>query len=131
MAIKTAECNKINVTETGLIAQIRRLRGYHGWEGLKDELLRILWREAYSDDHARRIIDSIIDERKPNEQGFVQCPTPAELADFARNEPEEIEVVSKPRTDCLECRGTGWKHVMRGEYSCVQRCLCPPPAMKS
>ncbi len=103
-----------NDTETFMRTQIGRLKGFPRWEGFRDELVKVLWREAYSNDHAERIIDSVIETRRPNEEGFVSCPTVAELMDYCRAVPAERPLERKPADGrCPLCHGIGFVHTQR------------------
>ncbi len=99
------------LTESGLKKQIARLRGFANYDGLRDELLRVLWSRAESDEHAECIITEIVDSRTSNENGFTACPTPAELIAIARTIPASASKptgMHLPRRNCADCGGTGF-----------------------
>ena len=97
------------LTEAGLKKQIARLRGFANYDGLRDELLRVLWSHAENDEQAMRVITQIVDTRQANENGFTPCPTPSELIAMIKSTP-----VSKPSSvraanrRCPDCAGTGY-----------------------
>jgi hypothetical protein len=98
-----------SLTESGLKKQIGRLRGFTNYDGLRDELLRVLWSRAENDEHAEIIVTEIIDSRTSNENGFTACPTPAELIAIARTVPiTKPAGLRAPRKSCAECNGTGY-----------------------
>ena len=111
-------------TDAGLKAQLKRLAGYHGYGDLKHELLRVLKTHAGSDEHAERILTSILDTRRPNENGFVSCPTPAEMIDYASQVPTVLNVHRHPDQRCPSCGGDGWKIKQVGSYSGAEPCPC-------
>jgi hypothetical protein len=99
----------VSLTEGGLKKQIARLRGFANYDGLRDELLRVLWSRAESDEHAERIITEIVDSRTSNENGFTACPAPAELIAIARTIPTSKPTgMRSPRRNCSECGGSGF-----------------------
>jgi hypothetical protein len=103
------------ITETVVREQIRRLRGYPRWEDFREELVKTLWRHAHSNEHAERILNEILETRKPDEKGFVSCPTVAELIDCCKCVPidppgAQMQPASKM---CERCGGTGFVHTQR------------------
>jgi hypothetical protein len=114
-----------SITESGLKKQIARLKAYHGFEDLRGELLRVLWQQAHSDEHSERIVTEIIDTRRPSESGFISCPLPSELIDYARNvPPEKPPAVRDADPRCAVCRGTGWRIIQRDGLSGAEMCGC-------
>jgi hypothetical protein len=111
-------------TDGGLKAQMKRLAGYHGYEDLKHELLRVVKKYAASDEHAERIVTHILDTRRPNENGFVSCPTPAEMIDYASQVPASPSQQRAPDENCTKCHGSGWHISERGGISGAERCTC-------
>lgn len=106
MPAKTAQM----VSDEILKKQLSRLRGFHGFEDLKSELLRIFQRHAKEEGHAERVIDSILDTRRPSETGFVSCPIPAELKDYCEAAPVVDPSWQKPDPNCPNCKSTpGWR----------------------
>lgn len=120
------------LTETHLRAQVNRLKTLPRGEdrpwgtpkepGLREELLRELWRQAESDEDAEQIINRVIKHCK-------FCPSPAELIEVATAmrmdklaEREWTNPHSEPVGLCRECSewgSFGW--VFRdGRYE-----LCP------
>jgi len=85
--------------------------------GLREELLRVLWQQAASDEHATRIIDHLMD-------GAEFCPTPAELMAAAQEVPERLGMLREADAQCVNCGGSGWKRTQVGSYSGVKRCEC-------
>lgn len=102
-----AESTELN--EKHLMAQIGRLKAFHGWENLRHELLKILWRESQSDAHAERITDHVLSELRPNDEGFTACPVPAVFHEYCRcisgTDPAGIRPA---KTDCQNCFGSGF-----------------------
>lgn len=132
MGVRTKQENE---TETFMTKQIGRLKGYPRWEGFRDELVKILWRHSDSNEHAERIVDSIIRTRKPNDEGFVSCPAPAELIEYCKAEPTEAPPKAvAAKEDCPRCHGTGFIHSTKRtralpglperEYSYSAPCSC-------
>jgi len=111
-------------TDTALKAQVKRLAAYHGYDDLKHELLRVLKTKAVSDEHAERIITYILDTRRPNENGFISCPTPAEMIDYVAQVPARLNQFKDPDKNCAMCGGSGWRITERGPISGAERCPC-------
>jgi hypothetical protein len=111
-------------TESGLKIQLKRLAGYYGYQDVKFELLRVLGKHAASDEHAERIVTLILDTRRPNENGFLTCPTPAELIDYAAQVPSTTGQMRLPDRNCTMCLGSGWRVVERKGISGADRCPC-------
>lgn len=76
--------------------------------GLRDELLKALWEQACSDQHAELIVDQIIRVSK-------FCPSPAELIEIADSVPEYAKKQTKDDykvpgpTRCVACDDSGFK----------------------
>ena len=111
-------------TETRLRAQVKRLAAYHGYDNLKHELLRVLKTDAVSDEHAQRIVTHMLDTRRPNENGFISCPTPAELIDCAGQVPARLNQRKEADKNCTICGGSGWRIIERKGMSGADRCAC-------
>jgi hypothetical protein len=108
--------------------QIKRLKGYHGWEDLRGELEQILWREGHSDEHRKRILDEILTTRKREEKGFATCPVVSEMIDYCRSvSPEAPPNFQEPDAKC-KCGGLGWISFQRkinGDlYDYAAPCQC-------
>lgn len=99
------------VTETALQDQIKRLKclprhseqpwGTKTEPGLAHELLRVLWRVSMSDEHAKRIVDELIEASK-------FCPTPADILAVGNSIAEKVsEQLPSPDHACVKCGGTG------------------------
>ena len=74
----------------------------------------MLWRHSFSEDHAERVIDEIIETRLPNGEGFVSCPTPGEMLEYCRAVPEQApEKTGTASANCPRCGGTGFVHTKR------------------
>lgn len=118
------------LTEKVLHKQVGRLKDLPRQEGqfwgdsktpgLRDELLRSLWKIATDDDHARQIIDRVMDTKpNPGKDGNVVqfCPTPGALAATAEliaRDRERVRGAEKLQpTQCSECGDTGWKRKVR------------------
>lgn len=113
------------LSEKTLMAQLKRLKFLRGFEESKDELLRALWNNSHSDGHAERVITRVIDTRRPNKEGFVSCPTPAELADYCAEVPSNAGGIKAPDKKCKLCADNpGWKVITRDGKSGVDRCPC-------
>src|SRR5579864_8048507 len=112
------------MNEALLKAQVKRLAGYHGYDDLKHELLRVLKTHAASNEHAERIVTHILDTRRPNESGFISCPTPAELIDYAGQIPARLNQHRKPDIHCPICQGSGWRIFEHRGMSAAERCSC-------
>ncbi len=119
------------MTERDLQAQVARLKtlprgedqpwGKAGEPGLREELLRKLWTQAESAEHAKAIIDRVLDS-------VTFCPTPLELSDIAEQVPRPGQRKPKPR--CGSCHGTGFRIVQRGRLSGAEPCQCMTQAVK-
>jgi hypothetical protein len=114
-------------TDAGLKGQLKRVAGYHGYEDLKYELLRVLKSHASSNEHAERIVTHILDTRRPNENGFSSCPTPAELIDYALQVPASLDQRRNPDKNCSVCGGSGWRIVELKGISGAEKCQCLMP----
>ncbi len=109
--------------EAKIKAQVKRLSGYQGYEDFKHELVRVLWIHADSDERAEKIVTRILDTRRPNDAGFIKCPSPAELIEYA--EKENCGKALRPaQTDCPDCSGTGWSLIQDEGYSAAKSCKC-------
>ena len=134
MGVKTL--SESTVSEGVIGAQIRRLKGFHGWEDWRDELRNVLWRNAECDAHAERIVNHVLKNTHPNENGFTPCPTPAvfqqlcsEGPRFAAGPPRKTRV-----SDCPFCGGCGWAREIRrkransgmpvANYEYAVKCVC-------
>lgn len=134
MGVKTL--SETALSEEVITAQIRRLKGFHGWEDWRDELRNVLWREAESDAHAERIVNDVLKTRLPNEKGFTPCPAPAEFALLCGEAPRRAPTQerSTARRDCEFCNGTGWVREIRRtranpsmalrDYEYAVKCRC-------
>ena len=111
-------------SESFLKAQIKRLAAYHGYQDSKHELLRVLKTHAVSDEHAERIVTLILDTRRPNENGYLSCPAPAEMIDYAVLAPASPHKLKDPNPRCSLCGGYGWKITERNGISAAERCCC-------
>jgi hypothetical protein len=125
------------LTEGVLRRQVQRLKALPRGEerpwgegkepGLRDELLRSLWNQAHSDEHAKRIIDAVIDKSK------TFCPTPAELTEIASMVSPDPQAAEK-RASCEGCGGVGYTVERRKaralpglperEYDYALPCVC-------
>jgi hypothetical protein len=113
-----------NPTDAGLKAQLKRLSAYHGYDELKYELLRVLRTNASSGEHVERIVTRILDTRRPNENGFISCPTPAEMIDYAQEVPPRLNQTRPADKHCPICGGSGWCIVVFRGMSGADRCPC-------
>jgi len=111
-------------TDAGLKAQLKRLSAYHGYDELKYELLRVLKTNASSDEHVDRIVTRILDTRRPNETGFLSCPTPAELITYSKEIPARLHQTKPADKNCPICGGSGWRIVVLRGMSGADRCPC-------
>jgi len=102
-----AKAHRLN--QNHLNQQLKRLRSVMCVSNLAfEELKRVVNSHAASDEHVGRIVDAIIDTRRPNEEGFVACPTPAEMADYCLNTPKSTKTgMGSADLDCNLCRGGG------------------------
>ncbi len=96
--------------------------------GLRDELLRVLWIIANDDDHARQIIDRVMDS-KPADGKPQFCPTPGVLKAVAETLEREREAEYEVHpTKCNHCGDSGFRQVVRivhGErYEAAIPCEC-------
>jgi hypothetical protein len=112
------------MSEDFLKNQVRRLTLYTGYEHVRHELLRKLRIEAADENHAERIITHILDNRLPNENGFLNCPTPAELKEYARQISAKPNQFKKADKNCPKCCGIGYEITQQGELSGAARCSC-------
>jgi len=96
------------LTEAGLKKQVKRLQGYANFDAFKEELLRVLWSHAVTDDHAERVVSRLIDAKVPNESGFSACPTPAEIIATCKLVPEKKQPARSANKKCVQCFGTGF-----------------------
>lgn len=117
----------VKPTDAGLKAQLKRLVGYRGYEDLKHELLRVLKKDVASDEHAERIMTYILDTRRPNENGFISCPTPAEMKDYSDQVPTRLNQRKDPDKNCRFCSGTGWRITEYRGLSGADKCACTSP----
>lgn len=109
------------LTDAGLKVQVKRLAGYPGYDDRKHELVRVLKKHTASDEHAERVVTKILDTRRPNENGFTSCPTPAEMIDYAAQVSANPNVADK---NCSMCGGSGWRIIERGRVSGAEKCAC-------
>ena len=112
------------LTEAGLKVQVKRLAGYHGYNDMKHEILRVLMTHAASDEHAERVITHILDTRRPNENSFISCPTPAEMIDYLAMFPATLNQRKAPDPGCPICGGSGWRFTERDGISGADKCPC-------
>lgn len=114
-------------SDGGLKAQLKRLTAYRGYEDLKYDLLRVLRSHAASDEHAERIVTKVLDTRRPNENGFITCPTPAEMIDYAGEVPANPKQRKVADQNCSMCGGSGWRIIERRGLSAAETCACTCP----
>jgi hypothetical protein len=109
----------------GIKKQIERLKGYGGYEELRIGLARVLQAKAASDEHAERIVTSIIETRMPGERGYLSCPGPAEMIAYVSATPITAPPSMRPPDkSCACCAGTGFAIIERNGYSAAQPCEC-------
>lgn len=84
---------------------------------LRDELLKALWEQSSSNEHAERIVNRVMETTQ-------FCPVPSELIATAQEVPERIGILRDPEAGCVECGGSGWKQTVRDGYSGVEMCKC-------
>jgi hypothetical protein len=112
------------ITDAGLKAQVKRLAGYPGYDDRKHELVRVLRRHAVSDEHIERVVTEILDTRRPNENGFTSCPTPAEMIVYAAQVSGNQNLRRDADKNCPTCGGSGWRITERGRVSGAEKCAC-------
>jgi hypothetical protein len=98
------------LNQTKLDKELKRLRGYHGFAGFADELKRVVNRHAADDDHVTRVVNEIVETRKPNAEGFLSCPSPAEMIDYCMAVPDHADqqqAMGDPVPGCATCGGVG------------------------
>ena len=87
------------------------------------EVVSMLERKAKSLDHAKKVVDQIIDLE-------TDFPTAAAIADRCDSAGDPQFKIAAP--DCPDCEGTGWMQIRVGSYEGVLRCRCggyPPGPM--
>lgn len=113
------------VAETILVNELRRIRGYHGFTEMADELLRVLQAETLSAEHAARIVTEVIESWHASGDGFLRCPSASEFRAIARCVPgETLPPLQAPNPRCRHCGGCGFQITYRGHISGAEPCEC-------
>lgn len=86
------------------------------------ELINTLAHKARSKQHAKRVIDAIIEAPGEDRNGQRRWPDPERIRALAWSMLEDRE---KQRA-CEHCGGGGWISVTIGQYDCAKRCICNP-----
>ena len=110
------------ISDSLAIQQIARLAGldqYPRNEKAALHELHLAIQVADTEAIAAATIDYIMGHSTANNP---RCPLPADIRTLANDRNEERRQ-AKPR-GCAACDGTGWRQVIRGMHSGVERCGC-------
>jgi hypothetical protein len=112
------------VADTILVNELRRIRGYHGFPEMADELLRVLQAEASSAEHSARIVTEVIESWHASD-GFLRCPSACEFRAIARCvSAETLPRLQAPNPTCRGCGGSGFLITSVGGLSGAAPCEC-------
>ena len=97
--------------------QLARMTGLHFFpkEGAAARELKLAIMVAETPTIAERVVDDIV-------ATMHDAPTPKLIREMANDANEKAEL--KRKMGCVKCDWTGWRHVIRGGYSGVERCGC-------
>ena len=106
---------------TNQINRLPNLPGYPTNNAQLTDLVDALQNAAYTEAHAKAVIDALVEDRQ-----LERYPTPGALRDLAwKLRPGDAPAPpGAPRSDCLDCGGSGWRMRTVGHLRGAERCPC-------
>jgi hypothetical protein len=86
------------------------------------ELVTTLAAKSRSQQHAKRVIDAIIESPGEDRNGQRRWPDPERIRAVAWSLLEDKD----KQLACEHCGGRGWISMTIGQYDCAKRCPCNP-----
>jgi hypothetical protein len=110
------------ISDKFALEQIGRLAGLdqypRGEKGALNEL-RLAIQVADTEAIASSTVDYIMGHSTSTNP---RCPLPADIRGLANDANERAS--ARRQTGCEACQFTGWRQIVRGGYSGVERCVC-------